>query len=464
MSWVRCDPPARNVSMLHRAQAYEHLLPLTGLARQPYFREEDGELVTLPGYDPSSKRFARFDPLEFAMEAPTREAAERALELLLSLLEEFHFATPTDLSAALAAILTAVARPSLPHAPGFHVGAPTMGSGKSYLCSTTAAFAGPAESFRVTYPKTAEEATKQILSLLLQAPAVVEFDDMDSDWIPHGVINRMLTSSSITDRILGVSRVATVGTRTLFLASGNNVGPVRDLTRRVLTIHLDARTEAPATLTYRGKPAETVRANRGRYVAAALCIIQAWKRAGEPKTDVPRIASYDDWSDYCRHPLLWLGQPDPAGGLIEQIRTEPQADGLGTILEEWHDLFGVFATTVRRALAECEKPEGRALREAIEDLPVMGREGVNKSKLGWYLRKNAGRVVNGLAFRASPTSERNAWSVVQVGPETATEAPASPGLPLLPGPDAPDAPVQPPRPPSPRIKLGGKPMKRISFD
>jgi len=49
---------------------------------------------------------------------------------------------------------------------------------------------GPGQS----YPTTSEEATKVILSLLLTSPAVIEFDDMDTDWIPHGTIKRMLTA------------------------------------------------------------------------------------------------------------------------------------------------------------------------------------------------------------------------------------------------------------------------------
>jgi hypothetical protein len=48
------------------------------------------------------------------------------------------------------------------------------------------AFAGPAGNAKVSYPTTSEEATKVILSLLLTSPAVIEFDDMDTDWIPHG--------------------------------------------------------------------------------------------------------------------------------------------------------------------------------------------------------------------------------------------------------------------------------------
>jgi hypothetical protein len=144
----------------------------------------------------------------------------------------------------------------------------------------------------VSYPSTTEEATKVLLALLLKGPAVIEFDDMATDWIAHGVMSRALTADQIEDRILGVSKTARVSTRVLFLGSGNNVGPARDLLRRVLTIQLDARVATPATLAYRGSPVDEVRKNRGAYVAAVLTAIQAWRRAGSPRAQVSNIATF----------------------------------------------------------------------------------------------------------------------------------------------------------------------------
>ena len=265
--WVRCDPPARHAGILFDAQHFRYLPPLAGVARQPYFRESDGELVKQPGYDKTAHRFGVFDARHFVIPEPTLDAARAALALLEELLTEFHFVAAHDKAAALAAIFTAVVRPTLPHAPAFHVRAPVFGSGKTYLCELIGAFSGPGGNAKVSYPTTSEEATKVILSLLLTSPACVEFDDMDTDWIPHGIIKRMLTAEAITDRILGVSKTATVSTRTLFLGSGNNVGPIRDLLRRVLTIHLDPRCPTPATMTYKGAPVDKVRQRRGAYVS-----------------------------------------------------------------------------------------------------------------------------------------------------------------------------------------------------
>jgi len=95
----------------------------------------------------------------------------------------------------------------------------------------------------------------------------------------------------LSDRILGVSKTATVSTRTLFLGSGNNVGPIRDMLRRVLTIGLDPRVETPATLTYIGNPVAQVRGSRGRYVMAVITIIEAWRHAGKPRADSRPVES-----------------------------------------------------------------------------------------------------------------------------------------------------------------------------
>ncbi|MEO6823772.1 MAG: DNA-primase RepB domain-containing protein [Nitrosospira sp.] len=423
--WVRCDPPARHVGILYDAQNFRHLPPLAGLARQPYFRESDGELITQAGFDKTSQRFGVFDPRQFFIPVPTREEAESALALLEDLLTEFHFVSDADKAAALAAIFTAVVRPTLSHAPGFHVQAPVYGSGKTYLCELIGAFAGPGGNTKVSYPTTSEEATKVMLSLLLPGPAVIEFDDMDTDWLPHGIIKRVLTAEHVTDRILGVSKTATVSTRALFLGSGNNVGPIRDLLRRIVTIHLDPRCSTLATITYKSLPVDQVRQNRGLYVSAVLTIILAWRREGSPRADVENIVTFGGpWSDYCRHPLMWLGYPDPATALLEQVKHDPDADTLSGLMIEWQKVFGSTPTTVRRAV-EMACRDYPDLLDAMREFPIEERGEINRAKLGWLLKKNANRIVNGREFQQTKADGRNAWKVVSAKP------PALPPLPPL---------------------------------
>jgi hypothetical protein len=295
------------------------------------------------------------------------------------------------------------------------------------LCELIGAFAGPAGNAKVSYPTTSEEATKVILSLLLTSPAVVEFDDMDTDWIPHGVIKRMLTAEQITDRILGVSRTASVSTRVLFLGSGNNVSPVRDLLRRVLTIHVDPRVASPAMMTYSDRPLDKVRQNREKYVSAVLTVILAWRKAGRPRASADSIVTFDGaWSDYCRYPLMWLGQPDPAKSLLDQVRHDPDAVALGGLMNAWKAAFGSSAITVRKAvdIAFLSQPN---LLDALREFPVEEHGSINRSKLGWLLKKNANRIVAGYEFQEAEADGRKAWRVV------ATKSPPSPPSPPFDG-------------------------------
>ena len=412
--WVRCDPPVRHVSILYDAQNFRYLPPLEGVVRQPYFRTADGKLITQAGYDKKSKLYSVFDARQFILPKPTPSVARNALALLEDLLSEFHFVDDTDKAAALSAIFTAVVRASLPHAPGFHIRAPVYGSGKTYLCELIGAFAGPAGNNKVSYPTSSEEATKVILSLLLTSPAVIEFDDMDTDWIPHGIIKRVLTAEQITDRILGVSKTATVSTRALFLGSGNNVGPIRDLLRRVLTIHIDPRCATPATMAYTNSPVDKVRENRGKYVSAVLTIIQAWRQARMPKSQADSIVTFGGaWSDYCRYPLMWMGHPDPATALLNQVRQDPDADALSSLMTEWKAAFGSIPTTVRKAVdtAIYRNPN---LLDAMLEFPVEVNGGINRSKFGWLLKKNANRVIDGYEFQQTTADGRTAWQVAAV--------------------------------------------------
>lgn len=418
--WARCDPSVRMVNMLHRAQSYLALPVLRGLARQPFFREEDGKLVKTAGYDRVSGRFAVFDEAKFALGEPTPEAARTSLGRLEKLLEEFWFPSETDRSAALCAMLTAAVRPSLPLAPAFSITASRSGSGKSYLSSIISQFAAPGDPLNVSYPTTSEEATKQVLTLLIQCPAVINFDDMDANWKAYGAINRMLTATTITDRVLGSSKAVTASTQTFVLGSGNNIEPLQDLRRRVISIRLSPPTASPAMLSYKGNPAEWIKREREAYVSDALTIVAAWRRCGMPKADVSNIASFGGpWSDYCRHPLIWLGHPDPATSLFEQVQSDPDSEELGELLEAWFEVFETRATTLRKVLEACGRNGGDRLREAIEDLPVTDGQSVNRGKFGWYLSKQRGRIAGNLQLEKADCGERNAWRVTRVDDEFA---------------------------------------------
>ena len=415
--WVRIDPPARHAAVLFDATSYHHLPVLNGLTRQPYLRP-DGSLMTAAGYDAATGMFGVFDAREFSVPAkPTRVQAVAALALLKGLLTEFSFGGDTDLAAALVAMLTAVVRPSLDHAPMFHARAHMVGSGKSYLCELITAFATPQRGTPTTFPGDDEECRKLLLAELLRAPAVIEFDNLTGDLVAHKSLCTALTSEHMSGRILGVSKTATVNTRALFLSSGNNVGPVQDMTRRCLTIHLSPECEVPAARSFtRPDLVRDVLRERGRYVTAALTIVRAWIMAGRPLAECKSLAGFSDWSALCRQPLLWLGLADATASVFKAMAEDPDRETLSRLLVAWQSVFGQTAAMVRDAVKRASEfgVEHVELREVLHDIADERGE-INRRKLGWWIKRHAGRIVDGLRFvRASGNRSAEAWQVESV--------------------------------------------------
>lgn len=424
---VTCDPPQRVVGIVCDAERYDHLPALSGLARQPHLRR-DGSLVTASGFDLASGLFGVFDARGFSVPMqPTQRQALAALAELQALLTEFEFTSPHDNAAALAAMLTAAIRPSLPTAPMFHIKAPQIASGKSYLSSIIATFATPTSVSATGFPATDEECQKQLLALLLESPGVVMFDNLTTDLIPFKTLCSALTEEHLTGRILGVSKTATVGTRVLFLSSGNNVEPVRDMTRRCVVIGLDPKVEVPAARQFNASPLHTVRTNRARYVSAALTIIRAWIVAGKPNTPCKPLNSFEQWTDWIRQPLLWLGQPDPVAKVFETMAHDPDRETLGRLLHAWQQTFDDAPTMIRAAVSKAEEfvsfasaDGGSELREAMREVAEERGE-INRRRLGKWIARHAGRIVDGMRFtKASGTTSAERWRIERVAAESVT--------------------------------------------
>ncbi len=415
--WVRIDPPPRHTSILFDSSSYRHLPVINGLARQPYLRP-DGSLMEEASYDSSTGIFGVFDSRKYTIpENPTRKDAEAALSALNTLLDEFCFATPADHSAALAAILTASIRPSLDHAPMFHVKAHAVGSGKSYLCALISAFATSQRGTPTTFPADDEECRKLLLAELLRSPAVIEFDNLTSDILPHKSLCTALTSEHMTGRILGVSKTATVGTRTLFLSSGNNVSPIKDMARRCITINLNPETEIPAAREFkRPNLIDEISQNREVFVGYAITIVRAWILAGRPQSQTKPLAGFLDWSDLCRQSLLWLGQADPAASIFAAIKEDPDREILGRLLHSWESAFGNTPTMVRDAVKKSLEAghETNELKECLHEIADERGE-INRRRLGRWIKRHEGQIVDGLRFvRTSGNTSAERWQVESV--------------------------------------------------
>jgi len=393
--YLPIDPPPAYANALFDMPSYKYLPVLKGLARQPYIRL-DGSLMLSPGYDNKSCMFGVFSPQDYNVPSdPTKQQAQDSLKLLEGLLNEFCFKEQTDKAAALSAILTAAIRVSLPKAPMFHTRAPQIGSGKSYLGQIITAFSTPHLVASTTFPQDEEECKKLLLAELLKSPAAINFDNMTVDLIPYPSLCATLTEEFFSARILGASKTASVNTRTLFLSSGNNVGPIQDMGRRTITINIDAKCETPAAKEYKNPNLlEDVLSQRGRYVSAALTIIRAWIVAGRPKQPCKPLVSFGEWVELCCYPLMWLGLENPMTSAFKAMNDDPEKEMLGRLMAYWDGYFVKRAVMVRDLTGEAYR--NTELLEILEDIAPGDKGGINNRSLGRWIKRHEGQVVNNL--------------------------------------------------------------------
>jgi hypothetical protein len=177
--------------------------------------------------------------------------------------------------------------------------------------------------------------------------------------------------------------------------------------------------ERPEERQFTFDPVQRVINDRGIYVSACLTIVRAHLLAGCPEK-LPQLASFGAWSDLVRSALVWLGCADPAQSIQEVRRSDPVLDTLRQVLDAWRRCFGQKGQTARNVASavagfDPNAPDGDdllALRAAL--VPVAAERGqIDATKLGYWLRKNKDRIVDGWKFTivAAPHGV-NEWAVV----------------------------------------------------
>ncbi len=419
--WTRYDGRARRdvpkdcpekVAEFYLARAGSWRMPsLDAIVEAPFMRP-DGSVVQQPGYDEATG--VLLDPGGWTFppvpDEPTEGEAREALAEVKDVLAEFPFVNPSARAAALAEVVTPVARPAFPQVPIFVNTAPKAGTGKGLVVHVASIVATGRPAPAMTLCRDDDELKKKIFALLLEASPIVLLDNVDR---PLGgeTLDSAITEPVFKDRILGVSGNAAVTTQgTTWYASGNNVTVRGDLLRRTVWCDIDARMERPETRTFRrpdllGFVAE----NRGRLVRAALTVLRAYVVAGRPDTGVNPLGNFEAWSRLVREALIWLDEGDPCGGRDFHVDSDPVEENLRTLLAEWQRAIGQVGISAGALIQKAESDHG--LKEAI--LAVAGRGGrMDSRELGYFLRRHVHRISDGrLIIRAGASKGSVLWTV-----------------------------------------------------
>ncbi|MDR3529795.1 MAG: bifunctional DNA primase/polymerase [Rhodopila sp.] len=398
------------------------LRELRGVLSAPTLRS-DGSWLSSPGYDAATGLILDMSGAAVPIiENPGKHDAQAALRLILDLFRESPFLAPEDRSVAVAAVLTACIRPSLPSAPMFAFTASTPGTGKSYLVDLVHLIAFGERASGIGWAKSKEENQKVLDSVLLAGNLYIALDNVSAP-IGGDRLNQALTQARVSIRMLGRSQNFDVPSAAFMTANGNNLSVAEDMTRRVMLCRLDANMERPAERRFTSNPADEVKADRGPYVAAALTILRAFHLAGRPGNASP-LGSFETWSQWVRGAILWLGQADPVKSMNHVRASDPGREAHMVILEGLLSTFGSDFFTASEIKAASYDNAG--LDEALKHIAGGGTgERVDSRRLGHWLRAKRGVIVAGLAINeAGLINGMKKWRLAGDRVRSASERPS----------------------------------------
>lgn len=278
-------------------QFSKHLKPLSHVAmvRTPVLRAS-GDIVLRPrGYDQESRVYTATDAIDFDedMDFP------RAKQVLDDLLKEFPFAEDGGRSRAVAiSAMLAVYGNGLITAgatrPCFIYLGNMEGSGKTLLARIAAL---PYGNVPVTGgPSKDEEWDKLLLSIVIGGRRIVIFDNVRGH-LASQHLERYLTSSSYSGRILGVSKEFEGEAGAIVCITGNRLTVSPDLRRRSLFVELfchELSAERRRFTRILDEPALTKL--RPDVLAALHALVRHWDSKGRPPGR-NKHASFPRWAE-----------------------------------------------------------------------------------------------------------------------------------------------------------------------
>ena len=366
---------------------------------------------------------------------PSKDEAVDALERLKHPLREFPFRNDNSRSVVISAVLSGVIRGELRTCPLHGFSAPVAGTGKTKLAEYVAAIVTGAMPNMISHTAYDEEMEKRLFAILLRGCALVNIDNV-SEPLSGDALCAMLTAPTFTGRILGASEMATVDTRMLMLATGNNLAVSGDLSRRTIICRLDAESEAPDRRRFDFDPVQDARTDRFRLVADALTVLRAYVAADRPLPEghMP-LGSFEEWDNLVRGALIWLGEADP----VETQERESDNEEREMQVEILHALQGQYGEnwfTVRdlHEVQDTDYGPHEVQNEARTTIASYLPNGHwDRRRAGHLLRRFVDRPVGALVLRkqTNPSSNANEYRVEVLDHD-------APGMPAITGSRAPE--------------------------
>lgn len=373
-----------------------NLPPLAGVTMAPLLAR-DGSVRNAAGYDPDTGLLCCKVPSLAMPERPRHDDAVAALQLLRNAFRTFPFADSvrcrdpvlraevTDLaqppgrdeSAFLAALLTAICRPSLWLAPGFLIVAPQVsgaGTGKGLLVRAICVIAFGMQPRAFTAGHDRQELDKRLVAELVEAAPALFLDNVNAAVLRSETLASVLTERPARMRLLGQTRMVALNSTAFVAVTGNGLRVSEDLARRFLLCELDAHCEDPEARDFApGFLEETERARTGLLSAA----VTIWRYGREHAGELPRgraLGSFETWCEWVRDPLLALGCRDPVERVEIVKAQDPHRQQVAELFRTWHACHGrnpVKAAELHPDVLKVIDPQGRGRNYVVSRLGTL---------------------------------------------------------------------------------------------
>lgn len=268
-----------------------------------------GELLAGTGLDRAREVVFRIEPNLLARINPRPMSDAQAVGALRFLMDEWLCDVATDFAGRvvlLALALTIIERVLLPERPAFFITAGQRGGGKTTVMNMLTVAVSGRRSPAAAWSPSSEERRKALFAYLGEGVATLVWDNIERGTrISCPSIERALTATEFSDRVLGASRSATVPSTTVQAFTGNNIGPKGDMASRSLVCRLEVSRPDPENRAFRHlDPIAWTLQHRGRILQALYGLLLWNPQIRATATGrVPSKTRFKTWWDLIGAPL-----------------------------------------------------------------------------------------------------------------------------------------------------------------
>src|SRR5579872_3590293 len=185
-------------------------------------------------------------------------------------------------------------------------------------------------------------------------------------------------------------------------------------------IELDPKVEHPEERSFALDLRKYIPKNRGELVKAGLTILYAYYIAGKPIQNIKQFGRFEEWSDWVRSSIVWLGMSDPCESRKDIESNDPIRILISSFFTAWYEIFGSRPVKIKELKdmsfnTDANPETSETLREAISELAADNKGNINSRSLARKLALYKNRIENGFCLEQSGKHQGTSlWRVRKV--------------------------------------------------